>query len=171
MTLGSKGPNAFWKNIDFNNGPILRGPPPIALSGRKFSANFLKTYDSEQPIILGNDGFHLTGGSARVGNGDYRFRKASLKEVVRRQGSLICYRDNPPLSREGTVAGLDMEMLGLNKANLNQKSDRVLVDKSRSFSIKNSNGIFEKRSGSMPFRKSSIGEKFNVKKPRQGWQS
>lgn len=171
MTLGSKGPNAFWKNIDFGNGPVLRGPPPIALSGRKFSANFMKTNDSEQPIIVGNDGFHLTGGSARAGNRNHQFRKAPLKEVVRRQGSLICYRDNPPTSREGTIDGLDMEMLELSKDNSNQKSDKVLLDKSRTFSIKNSVGIFEKRSGSMTFRKSSIGEKFNVKKPRQGWQS
>jgi hypothetical protein len=171
MILGNKRPNSFWKNIDFGNGPVLRGPPPIALSGRKFSANFLKTYDSEQPIILGNDGFHLTGGSARASNGNHRVRKASLKEVVRRQGSLICYRDNPPTSREGTIAGLDMGMGKLNKANLNQKSEKVLLDKSRSFSIKNSGGIFEKRSGSMPLIKSSIGEKLSVKKPRQGWQS
>ena len=67
--------------------------------------------------------------------------------------------------------GRDLEMLEGNKANLDQKSNKVIFDKTRSFSIKNANGIFEKRSGSTPFSKSSLGGKFDGKKPGQCWQS
>ena len=32
----AKGPNAFWKNIDFNNGPILKGTRPIGVNCKIF---------------------------------------------------------------------------------------------------------------------------------------
>ena len=58
----------------------------IGVANKKFETNFLKNpYEGG-----GGHGFNLTSRSARIGDGNHHFRKASLKEVVRRQGSLIC---------------------------------------------------------------------------------